>query len=40
MVNKVESMTESDIRMLYNGTNPEKLIEAMYDFVMKYFYKE
>lgn len=40
IVNKVESMTESDIRMLYNGTNPEKLIEAMYDFVMKYFYKE
>lgn len=40
MVNKVESMTDSDIRMLYNGTNPEKLIEAMYDFVMKYFYKE
>lgn len=40
MVNKVESMTESDIRMLYNGTNPEKLIEAMYDFVMKYFYED
>lgn len=40
IVNKVESMTDSDIRMLYNGTNPEKLIEAMYDFVMKYFYKE
>lgn len=40
VVNKVESMTDSDIRMLYNGTNPEKLIEAMYNFVMKYFYKE
>ena len=36
IVHKVESVTDSDTRMSYNGTNPEKLIIAMYDFVKKF----
>lgn len=36
IVHKVESVTDSDTRMSYNGTNPEKLIVAMYDFVKKF----
>ena len=40
-VHKAESMIEDSSRVMsYNGTNPEKLISAMYDFIMKYFEKE
>lgn len=40
-VHKAESMVDdSSLIMSYNGTNPEKLISAMYDFIMKYFEKE
>ena len=40
-VHKAESMIEdSSLVMSYNGTNPEKLISAMYDFIMRYFEKE
>ena len=40
LAHKVESVTESERRMSFNGTNPEKLIVATYDFVKKYFEKE
>lgn len=37
LAKKVENVTDSERRMSYNGTNPEKLIISLYDFVQKYF---
>ena len=39
LAHKVESVTESERRMSFNGTNPEKLIISVYDFIKKYFEK-
>ena len=39
LAKKVDAVTDSERRMSYNGTNPEKLIMSLYDFVQKYFNK-